>query len=333
MTNFAIWPPRPHFAQTIRFLEVPAIGSSGNDPEGRNLRVTVYEPLSYYDSWPYPWPHPWPPYPWPHPPWPPHGFPHPALRRLVVMTHGSGTALENSEQTMPAFLPATRFFLSRGYVVATVLRRGSGIVGGTQDDRFVVTSGASRIPPGRETALDIWTTIAYLANQPAAYRLRDVLIVGHSAGGWGGVVAASDVQLPAQAPPMLPGIAWPASPLVIKGVINFAGGRGGNQGPNGTVFEPGNLIADAGALGQGSRIPTLWFYAEGDSFFSPALAQSMHDSFSASGGAGQLILLPALSRVPGDASDVHDGHHVFTADIGLQYWTPAAANFLDSIGM
>jgi hypothetical protein len=124
------------------------------------------------------------------------------------------------------------------------------------------------------------------------------MLVGISAGGFTSIAAA------AQRPPNL------------LAVLNFAGGRG-SSAPD-TVCREDLLVRTYGDLGQTVRVPTLWIYAANDHFFGPALAKRFFAAFSASGGTGEFVALPAFGS---------DGHYLL-GDDGVPLWRDRIDGFL-----
>ena len=124
-------------------------------------------------------------------------------------------------------------------------------------------------------------------------------MIGQSAGGWGAVALAS------------------RNPE-LKGVVNFAGGRGGrvDNRPNNNC-SPDRLVAAAGEFGRTARIPTLWLYAENDSYFAPQLSKRMVRAFVQAGGRAEYHLLAPIGE---------EGHRLIESEEAQ--WTPIVARFL-----
>jgi hypothetical protein len=86
------------------------------------------------------------------------------------------------------------------------------------------------------------------------------------------------------------------------------------------VWRPDLLIDAAGRFGQTATTPMLWVYAENDWFFAPALAASLYDAFTRTGGKAELVQAAAYGN---------DGHSFFFGRGGSQIWGPLVARYLD----
>jgi len=64
--------------------------------------------------------------------------------------------------------------------------------------------------------------------------------------------------------------------------------------------------------------------ARNDSFFAPAIARAMHQSFTAGGGDAGLTVLPPWGE---------DGHLMFFGRSGSETWGPVVAEFLRRTGV
>jgi ABC-type phosphate/phosphonate transport system substrate-binding protein len=71
----------------------------------------------------------------------------------------------------------------------------------------------------------------------------------------------------------------------VQAIITFAAGRGGRvDGKPNNNCAPDTLVEATRSFGKTSRIPTLWIYAENDTYFGPDLAKRMYEAFTAAGG-------------------------------------------------
>jgi dienelactone hydrolase len=152
-----------------------------------------------------------------------------------------------------------------------------------------------------ESARDLRATVEYVSALPGIDPQRLVL-VGHSSGGFASLILASQG---------LPG---------VRGVINFAGGRGSNARQN---CSPDKLIEACGLAGRTTRVPTLWVYAQHDSYFSPGLAREMSTVFRQAGGHVEFVILPPSGE---------EGHYLLTDVRRLARWTPVVNRFLNNHG-
>jgi hypothetical protein len=109
-------------------------------------------------------------------------------------------------------------------------------------------------------------------------------------------------------------------PPGLAAAINFAGGlhRAALTGTGlRNVDDEDAMVSAFETLGRTSRTPTLWIYAENDSFFARDLAHRMFDGFTASGGRAQLIDAQPFGS---------DGHLLFL--YGMSIWTKMVDDFL-----
>jgi len=222
---------------------------------------------------------------------------------LVLINHGSPPlatdrpkiALGRCDQE------AAQWFLSRGYVVAFVLRRGYGETGGAwAEDSFGCTH-PDFVHAGLETALDMDAAVDFLTRLPEV-KPTDAVVVGQSAGGWGAIAYASAPH-----------------PKVAAFVV-MAGGRGGHHDniPNSNCRP--DLLADAaGHFGKTARTPMLWIYTANDSYFAPPIARALYHAFTSAGGVADFEHLGGYGR---------DGHKLFFGPGGSAIWGPLVEHFL-----
>ena len=214
---------------------------------------------------------------------------------LVVINHGKAFGEPRFQQRYrPA--QAARWFLQRGYAVAVPMRQGFAKSGG-----IYVGGGCNVESNGRAQAEDVKAALDYLATQSFVDMGR-VLILGQSHGGW--TTLAYGTQ-PA------PG---------VKGLINFAGGL---RQDNCAGWE-NTLARSAGAYGKETPLPSLWFYGDNDSYFSPSTWKPMAEQYNAAGGKARVVAFGVFGS---------DAHALFGARNGLNIWQPEVTAFLKEIGM
>ena len=221
---------------------------------------------------------------------------------LAVINHGSDqNSVLRAAFNLSDYHKLAYWFLDRGFAVALPIRPGHGATGGPYFEDQGRCADADYRQSGLATADSIQAAVDYLTAQPFV-RKSNVVIVGQSAGGWGALALASR-NLPA-----------------VKAVINFAGGRGGrvDDQPDKNCV-PARLVAAAADFGRTARIPTLWLYAQNDSYFAPALSKRMFAAFRGAGGTAEYHLLPPLGA---------DGHILIDSDDAIARWAPIVERFL-----
>ncbi len=221
--------------------------------------------------------------------------------KVAIINHGSpASADKRPTMAVPAYRAASEWFVGRGYMVVVPQRRGYG-----DNGRWAETYGACGNPDyagaGKAGADDILAVTDYVRGLPMVRKDR-VLLVGQSAGGFGVIATAQ------------------RNPDGVFAVLNFAGGRGGHQGPKADqVCSPDRLVAAARGFGAGAKPPSLWLYAKNDTYFEPALSQRMAEAYRAAGGKAEYLLLPAFKS---------DGHEIFGSADGRALWTGPVGEFL-----
>jgi dienelactone hydrolase len=218
---------------------------------------------------------------------------------LAVITHGSPRQSEARRRMSAAQMSFQAEELARrGYFAVVVMRRGYGTSEGSWGESSGRCDSADHERAARESARDLRAALRALAGHPQVDPGRTI-VIGQSAGGIGTLALAAD-------PP--PG---------LKAVVNFAGGRG-SRAPN-EVCREDRLIEAYGAFGKAARVPSLWIYTENDLYFGPELARRMFAAYRATGGVGELRLLPAFAE---------DGHTLFARRGGVAQWRPLLDAFL-----
>jgi pimeloyl-ACP methyl ester carboxylesterase len=220
---------------------------------------------------------------------------------LVIIAHGSEQDANARALAPQADFPELRTFLvGRGYAVLIPERPGHGRTGGPYLEDQGPCAAPDYVRSANAVADSLVAAIAYMKTQTAIVK-GPVIVVGNSAGGLGALALAA------------------RNPQGIDRIINFAGGRGGhdNNRPNRNCA-PDALVAAAATFGKTSRIPTLWLYAENDTWFPPDLSRKMADAFIAAGGNATYRLLPPIAG---------DGHALAFAPSST--WAEDLAAFLN----
>ncbi|MCK1745812.1 alpha/beta fold hydrolase [Bradyrhizobium sp. 139] len=219
--------------------------------------------------------------------------------RLAVIAHASTqNVLRRAQMPQPEYRPLVSYLVARGFAVLVPVRLGHGPTGG----RYVEDQGgcdeADYARAGRATADEILLALDYLRKQDFI-RKNAVVVLGHSAGGWGALALAN------------------ADPNAISSIVVLAPGRGGraNDEPN-KVCAPHTLLAAAAEFGKTARIPVTSLVAANDSYFALAFSKALADAFRSGSGKVDFRTLPAVGR---------DGHWMIETDAGVK----AASSELD----
>ena len=215
---------------------------------------------------------------------------------IVVINHGKSLGDPKKQQRFRP-IPAATVFVTRGYAVVAPMREGFA-----QSDGKFSLGHCSTLKDGYAQARSIKLTLDFLSGQAWADPQR-ILLVGQSHGGLAAVAFLA-------AYPDYPG---------VKGALNFAGGL--RARPCAWQQEMTEAFA---AYGKKAKRPSLWFYAQNDSFFSQELVQASFLAYTSAGG--QAILVE-----PGPFKK--DGHQLFSDPQGVSIWWPPSMRFLERLGM
>lgn len=216
---------------------------------------------------------------------------------LAVFSHGAPRDASQRRRMSPyGSLPIAMEFVRRGYAVVIVMRRGYGTSGGNYIEGVACEREGNFTASGLLAAADIRAALDFVSKR-ADVDPSVMIAIGESAGGFSSLALSSN------------------APQALKAVINFAGGRG-STGPD-EICQKDKLIAAFGNYGRTSRVPTLWIYAENDSFFVPRVAQEFLQAFTRSGGIAEFIAHPRHGE---------DGHNFVYR--GIDLWTPYVDGFL-----
>lgn len=197
---------------------------------------------------------------------------------LAVINHGSEQdGRVRRRMGLPAYPALTGWLLARGYAVLLPERPGHGATGGPYLEDQGRCSSPDYVRAGERTADSIAAAIGYMTAEPFIRR-TGVIVIGHSAGAWGALALAA------------------RNPPGVAAVVDFSGGRGGHdRGQPLHNCAPDRLVGAAATFGRTARIPTLWLYAENDTYFGPALSAAMAKAFTAAGGRATYALLPTTA--------------------------------------
>lgn len=214
---------------------------------------------------------------------------------VVVINHGKAAGDPRFQgRYRPA--QAARYFLQRGYAVVVPMRQGfsksTGSYNGVQ---------CNVEDNGRVQAEDVKAVLDYVRAQPWADKDR-ILVIGQSHGGWTTLAFGT--------------LGYPG----VKGLVNFAGGLRNEN----CVGWKGGLIGSAGHYGRETKVPSLWFYGDNDSYFEPYVFRGMLEQYVAAGGQAQLVAFGKFGS---------DSHAMFGSRAGNAIWQPEVTRFLQAVGL
>lgn len=216
---------------------------------------------------------------------------------LVVFSHGTPRDPVARRQLSPyLYLPVAMQFARRGYAVAMVMRRSYGTSGGNYEDGVDCGGDANFTQTGLNAAADIRAALEYFARRPDV-DADTIIAVGESAGGLGSIALAS------------------LRPRGLVAAISFAGGHGSTASFQ--ICQKYKLINAFAHYGRTAQVPTLWIYAENDTFFEPRVAQEFFSAFVRAGGTAEFIAHPR---------DGEDGHNFIYR--GVMVWPAYIDDFL-----
>ncbi len=226
-------------------------------------------------------------------------------RPLAVISHGNPRDADDRQSLSLNFLaPVAQDMARRGYVAAVFARRGFA----GSEGRYVEGNGPCDEPDyvraGKRAAEDYRAMIVALRAR-ADVDGGTTVAIGQSGGGFATLALGKGGA---------PG---------LKGLINFAGGRGSTQDFR-NCDEP-KLAAAFGAWGAASAPPSLWLYSSADRYFWPDLVDRMHRAYT---GAGGRAMRPAI----GALKHFEDGHKLIERG-NLPIWRPLIDRFLDANGL
>lgn len=221
---------------------------------------------------------------------------------LVVLSHGTPSGKEARETLTERYAPQARAIAALGYVVVTGLRRGYGASDGPLADRYGRCEAPDYIHAAQEAARDVAAIMVYGQKLPDVDAAK-VVLLGKSAGGFASLALAAQ------------------QPAGLRGVINFAGGRGAQpqmREKSSVCGEP-ELLKTVASFAATSRVPQLWIYAENDSYFRPPLVRKMAQSYQQTGHPLTLVFVPPSGN---------EGHRFFDLPAHIDQWLPQVREFL-----
>jgi dienelactone hydrolase len=222
---------------------------------------------------------------------------------VAIVTHGQASEAEERERVVARnYAPIAREFARRGWLAVVVVRRGFGRSEGKQPYFVRGCRNGDFGSVFDEQTDDLEAAMAAIGRRHDADMDR-VIALGVSMGG------AAVLNLAAR------------NPAGLRAVINVSGGlrvkeREGRPAP---TCKADDLMPTFAALGERAKIPSLWVYAENDSFFPPDYVRQLHEAYAAKGGATQFHMFEPIGT---------DGHNMLRNPDGMLRWIPEMDRFL-----
>jgi dienelactone hydrolase len=194
--------------------------------------------------------------------------------QLAVISHATTqNVLRRAQMPQPQYRALAAFLVARGFAVLVPERPGHGATGGKYLEDQGGCDEADYARAGRATADEISTAMNFMRRQ-SFIKPDGVVVIGHSAGGWGALALANQAD--------------------VSAIIVFAAGRGGraNDFPN-QICAPHTLKAAAAEFGKDAKAPVTWLVAANDSYFPPAFSLQLAEAFRSAGGRVNFVALPA----------------------------------------
>ena len=237
----------------------------------------------------------------------------PDPKPLALISHGVPKDRADARSiSLRRYLPIARSFAQRGYRAVVFARRGfassTGDLVGKPEVRCIPWPTQAYVEAARESANDYAAVLDAIARAPEGDDSRQdvepdvppIIAVGQSVGGL-------TVLALAERPPK-----------GLVGVINFAGGHGGNGGRQ--VCNERALRRAFETFGRNARVPSLWLYSTSDKYFWPSLTRRNFDAYVAGGAPARLEMLGPLWFT-------QDGHDLIELG-GRELWQPRISTFL-----
>lgn len=214
---------------------------------------------------------------------------------IVVINHGKSLG-DPRFQSRYRPSSAARFFLQRGYAVVVPMRQGF-----SKSEGSYIGGGCNVESNGNVQAEDVKAALDFVVQQPWANK-DQILIAGQSHGGWTTLAFGQENY---------PG---------VRGLINFAGGL---KQESCAGWESG-LWRAASEYAKNTKLPSLWFYGDNDSYFSSFTYKGMFEKYTAAGGQAELVAFGVFGR---------DSHAMFGSRSGEVIWQPKVELFMQKLGL
>ncbi len=215
---------------------------------------------------------------------------------VAVINHGKASG-DPRWQARARYLLPSRALVERGYLVVLPMRQGFAKSTGSY-----MGVGCNVESNGHVQAEDVAAVLDHVATLPEADTTRTI-VLGQSHGGLT-TLAFGALGRPG-----------------VLGLVNFAGGL---RNENCVAWE-GGLARAFAAYARATRVPSLWFYGDNDSYWNRPTWEAMHAAYVEAGGRASMVAFGTFA--PGDA------HGMFGSRAGQSIWLPEFDRFAAGLGL
>ena len=220
---------------------------------------------------------------------------------VILISHGKpATQAEMATVHATNYRSVAHDFARRGWLAVAVVRRGYGLSEGKFEAAGNCKTGFNLMRQFRAEGADLEAALA-VVTQRRDVDFNRIVALGVSNGG------VASLALSALAPKGL------------RAVVNISGGLRSRECP----FDD-QLVSTFRNLGELGSAPSLWMYAENDSFFPPEIAARLHAAYAQSSPPVTFVKMPAVSD---------DGHKLFSSTEGRILWWPEVDKFFRSLDL
>jgi pimeloyl-ACP methyl ester carboxylesterase len=204
---------------------------------------------------------------------------------LIVLNHGSPRDHAARAKMRPdALARQAQALADLGATVVVPMRRGYGLSDGDWAEHIGSCDKPDYLRAGAESARDIRAVIDHFSMRADIDSSR-VALIGVSAGGFASqaYAAAGDAR--------------------VQLVVSISGGRGSIAANK--VCVPDRLTDTYATFARTTQAPSIWLYADKDSYFGPDLVANMRSAYLRSNAKLVFHSIPTT---------LDDGHHFFARD-------------------
>ena len=208
---------------------------------------------------------------------------------IALLAHGRPAASGERARMGQVKYPGNALWLAQqGFTVLVPTRIGYGATGGPDLDYSGECVDKHYLPALKAAVLQYRQVLDYFQRLPYVDPQRAV-VIGES---FGGLVALA--------------LAAQDGHAGITGVVNFAGGDGGDYSHLDQPCQPDRLEDSFALLGRQNHVPTLWMYSLNDRLWGADYPPRWFNAFRKAGGMGEFVQLPA---------DKNNGHFIFNRNV------------------